>query len=306
MISIPKLLDLQGELFVLIGLGFFFRKRNLLPHDFQKGLADLVIHLILPCNILHSFFTDQGKLILSRGREIWIVALLTQIACYIFARTALSRISEERRSVMQYGTICSNAGFIGTPIVQGLYGAEGLLLSAVYLIPPRVIMWSLGLSFFLNQKQKKREKNWKKAILHPCMIAVFLGMIAMMRNIHLYPFMEKSIVALASCNTGISMFLIGMILSELKWRDFADPMILLYTFIRLITIPTVVFVACRLFGVSELVTRISVILAAMPAGGTTVILSEKYKNNVAFASGCVTVSTVMSLPSLLIWGIILK
>ncbi|MBF1023298.1 MAG: hypothetical protein HXK85_09560 [Lachnospiraceae bacterium] len=63
---------------------------------------------------------------------------------------------------MQYGTICSNAGFIGTPIVQGLYGAEGLLLSAVYLIPPRVIMWSLGLSFFLNQKQKKREKTGKR------------------------------------------------------------------------------------------------------------------------------------------------
>ena len=282
----------------------FFRKRNLLPHDFQKGLTDLIIYLILPCNILHSFFTDQGKHILSRGRETWIVALLTQIACYIFARTALSRISEERRSVMQYGTICSNAGFIGTPIVQGLYGAEGLLLSAVYLIPPRVIMWSLGLSFFMRQK-KHGEKYWKKALLHPCVIAVFLGMIAMMRNIHLYPFVEKSIAALASCNTGMSMFLIGMILSELKWRDFADPMILLYTFIRLITIPTVVFVACRLFGVSELVTRISVILAAMPAGGTTVILSEKYKNNVAFASGCVTVSTVMSLPSLLIWGIIL-
>lgn len=304
MISIPKLLDLQGELFILIGLGFFFRKRNLLPHDFQKGLADLIIYLILPCNILHSFFIDQGKHILSRGREIWIVALLTQIACYIFARTALSRIPKERRSVMQYGTICSNAGFIGTPIVQGLYGAEGLLLSAVYLIPPRAIMWSLGLSFFMRQK-KHGEKYWKKALLHPCVIAVFLGMIAMMRNIHLYPFVEKSIAALASCNTGMSMFLIGMILSKLKWRDFTDPMILLYTFIRLIMIPTVVFIACRWFGVSELVTRISVILAAMPAGGTTVILSEKYKNNVAFASGCVTVSTVMSLPSLLIWGIIL-
>ena len=164
----------------------------------------------------------------------------------------------------------------------------------------------LGIVFFSESEAKEEGKNWKKALLHPCVIAVFLGMIAMMRNIHLYPFMEKSIVALASCNTGMSMFLIGMILSELKWRDFADPMILLYTFIRLITIPAVVFVVCRLFGVSELVTRISVILAAMPAGGTTVILSEKYKNNFAFASGCVTVSTVMSLPSLLIWGIILR
>ena len=137
----------------------FFRKRNLLPHDFQKGLADLIIYLILPCNILHSFFTDQGKHILSRGREIWIVALLTQIACYIFARTALSGIPKERRSVMQYGTICSNAGFIGTPIVQGLYGAEGLLLSAVYLIPPRVVF---GIVFFSESEAEEEGKKLEK------------------------------------------------------------------------------------------------------------------------------------------------
>ena len=44
-------------------------------------------------------------------------------------------------------TICSNADFLES-IAEGIYGAEGLVLASVYLIPQRIMMWSSGLAVF--------------------------------------------------------------------------------------------------------------------------------------------------------------
>ena len=47
----------------------------------------------------------------------------------------LYEIELARKAVMQYGTVCSNAGFLGSPLAEGLFGGGGLLLTSFYLIP---------------------------------------------------------------------------------------------------------------------------------------------------------------------------
>ena len=54
MASLEELLVLQGQLFLLILLGMFFR-RYLLSAETQSGLTALVVDLVLPCNIIMSF-----------------------------------------------------------------------------------------------------------------------------------------------------------------------------------------------------------------------------------------------------------
>ena len=46
---------------------------------------------------------------------------------------------------MQYATICSNSGTMGTPVAEGIFGQEGVFLSAIFLIPLRIAMWTLGI-----------------------------------------------------------------------------------------------------------------------------------------------------------------
>ena len=49
------LLKLQFIIFSLIAIGFFTRRRGMVSREGQKNITDLVINLILPCNILTSF-----------------------------------------------------------------------------------------------------------------------------------------------------------------------------------------------------------------------------------------------------------
>ena len=50
-----ELISLQLRMFLIMLVGLFFRKKNFISVEGKKNLTDLVIYLILPCNIVKSF-----------------------------------------------------------------------------------------------------------------------------------------------------------------------------------------------------------------------------------------------------------
>lgn len=78
-----------------------------------------------------------------------------------------------------------------------------------------------------------------------------------------------------------------------------------YGFIRLVFIPLLVYIGCRLAAVDELVTGVSVVLAAMPAASTTAIIASKYKKDETFATRCVVSTTLLSLVTVPVWCLFL-
>ncbi|MBR4150044.1 MAG: AEC family transporter, partial [Firmicutes bacterium] len=103
-------------------------------------------------------------------------------------------------------------------------------------------------------------------------------------------------------NTGMSMFLIGMIAAKIRLRDFLDKEILWFCAVRLALIPLITFAFSKLIGADPLSAGMSTILVAMPAGGTTAVLAAKYGRNPEFAVGCVATSTLLSLIAIPIWS----
>lgn len=298
MIDFGGMWTLQGELFLLMALGLFFRRRGLVSEDFQRGMAELVIDLVLPCNIICSFQTSVGVETLRQTGAVLLASAAVQLGCWLLAKAVFRRCPADRRPVLQYGAICSNAGFLGTPLAEGLFGAQGALLAAIYLIPQRIAMWSLGIAFFTRVEGRS---FWKKTLTHPCLIAAGIGVALMASQARLPAVLDRTIHAVGGCNTALSMFLIGMIMSGLRWRDFLDRDALYFTAVRLLAIPALVLLGCRLAGIGGLPEAVAVLLAAMPAGGTTAIVAAKYGGNAEFAAGCVTVSTVLSLATIPLW-----
>ena len=89
-----------------------------------------------------------------------VIALGIQIISYLLGLVLYRKEVNGRRMVLRYATICSNAGFMGNPVVEGIYGSQGLLYASVYLIPLRIFMWSAGLSCFTVASPKDIVKNW--------------------------------------------------------------------------------------------------------------------------------------------------
>lgn len=300
MINMSNLLNLQGQLFLLMLAGFLFRK-YIVGEAFQTGLTDVLINLILPCNIITSFQIQLSEAIFRDSLAIMAISLANQLICIALGAILFRWCAEDNRPSLKYGTLCSNAGFLGMPVAEGICGKEGLLLASVFLIPQRVFMWSVGVSYFHKEK-----KNILLALLkNPCIDAVIVGLFLMIGNIPLPVFLDRAISSFASCNTGMSMFLIGMIAAKIRAADFVNREILWFSAIRLVLIPLISLVICRAVGTDALTTGLATLLAAMPAGGTTAVLAAKYNRNPQFAVGCVATSTILSLIAIPLWGMLL-
>lgn len=77
--DIKSLMNLQGMLFLLVAGGVILRKKKILPREGTAVLTDLVICVVLPCNIINSFFI-QFNLSADGSKpdfyEIWQVRLI--------------------------------------------------------------------------------------------------------------------------------------------------------------------------------------------------------------------------------------
>ena len=298
-----ELVNLQLMMFLLMLVGLFLRKKDIITAEGKKCLTDLIIDVILPANIIKSFLIEFNHKILLNFLAIFLISIGIQLFCTFLSHVLYQKEGSDRRKVLQYGIICSNAGFLGNPIAEGVFGSMGLSLASIYLIPQRIVMWSAGISYFTESPDRKT--MLKKVITHPCIIAAILGIILMISQITLPDCVENTITSLSNCCTAISMVVIGTILSDVDMKSMADKTVLSYTVLRLILIPAVVYVACRMLPVDSLITGVSTLLAAMPAGATTAILASKYDGDAIFATKCVVFSTVMSLVYTFIWSVIL-
>ncbi len=298
-----NLINLQGMLFLLVAAGVILRKKEILPEGAKTILTDLVIYLILPCNIISSFLIEFNMDILKGFAVILGISSLIQAGCLVLAKVLYNGEPARRKKVLQYGTVCSNAGFMGNPIAEGVYGPEGLMYASIFLVPQRIVMWSAGVSCFTDSPDRKTVV--KKVLIHPCIVAVYIGVVLMVTQLPLPGFLENTIRSIGSCTTTVSMVLIGTILAEVAPGSFLDRGIIKYTFFRLFLIPLLVYSTCRLFHADPLLSGISVLLTGMPAGSTTAILAAKYEGDYIFATKCVVVTTILSLVTIPLWCLVL-
>lgn len=293
------LYEMQGMLFLLMILGAVLKKTGVITEAGKSVLADLVIYVTLPCSIIKSFQIEFNAEIFKSSFMILAVSCLVQTGCYILNLFLYPRIEKRKKKVLLYSTMTSNAGILGNPIAEGIFGSMGLFFASIYLIPQRVVMWSLGLSYFTESPDRKT--LIKKVCTHPCILAVFVGFVMMIFQIRLPGVLSATVKSLNNANTAMSMLFIGTVLANAKLSTLVSPLTCYYSAIRLALIPALVLIGCRLTGIDSLVTGVSVVLAGMPAASTTAILASKYEGDAEFATKCVIFSTLLSMVTIPLW-----
>ena len=293
---------MQLMMFLLVAIGFFIRKKGIVNTEGRMNMIDLCLNITLPFNVLHSFLRKwDWNLFIACGIILLLSVGFNAISVF-FSAVLYKKQEINRQKSLKYGTIISNSGFLGNPMVEGIYGSEGLLYAALFMLPVRIVMWTIGIAVFLKGR---KEKLWKNVLTHPCIVAIYAGVIIMVCGIQFPTFVEKTIVGISGCNTPLSMMLVGMMLAEVKPKGLIDKMMVFYTAIRLLIIPAVVFAITAFLPIDGMLRGITVIMAGMPAPITTALLSAKYGGDEKYATGMVFLSTILSLITLPLWCLVL-
>jgi predicted permease len=292
---VVSILQIQLEIFILVAVGFFITKKGIFGLEARRDMTNVVIYIILPCNIFHSFETALTFDLLRQCGIVFIIAMGMQLLYMVLNKFIYNRFQPERRVVAKYATIVNNASFMGLPVIDSVFGTTGTLYGSIVLIPIRLFMWTVGLSLFTSLDNKQK---FKQLATHPAIWAVILGFAYLFSPIRLPAFISGTINIVGSCITAMSMIIVGSILSEVDFRTLFDKACFYYSAFRLLLIPGIIFAVLRLIGVDPVVTGVSVLSSAMPAPTISAMLAKKYGADAGFAAKLIFVSTLLSLVTL--------
>ena len=100
---------------------------------------------------------------------------------------------------------------------------------------------------------------------------------------------------MGGCSTPLCFVIIGSIVGEIPLRELVDRTVVQFSLYRLLLFPAAVFLLTLPLPLDPLARNVSVVLSAMPAGTTTVMLAQKYQRNPQFASKLLVGSTLLSM-----------
>ena len=289
-----EMLSLQGTLFLLILAGVLAKKTGIVSETGRKTLSDLLIYIVLPCNILESFLSG-GQMPEGFVRNCLLAVGISagiQLLAVYGSKLLFRKYPRGEKSVLSYGMICSNSGFIGLPIARLMFGDLGVIYTSVFQIPLRFTMWTAGLSLFTSVSRKDA---FRKLARHPCIIAVFVGLALMAVPIQLPGVLSDALDSLSGCTVPLSMLVIGTILADAPIRSLFSRPVLWYSCLRLVLFPLLIWVLLRPLGLDPTLVNVCVLMTGMPAGSTGSILADKYGGAALFASELAFASTLCSI-----------
>ena len=151
------LLQQMIVLFILMLLGYYMRKKDILSDEMCKSLSWIVVNIANPAMILSGSVNSENGI---AGEELLMTMIL---AVGIFAGLIIIsllipiilRVPSHSAGVYRVMTIFSNIGFMGFPVISALYGTEALLYASVFLIPFNLLIYTYGiLALKSNDGQK--------------------------------------------------------------------------------------------------------------------------------------------------------
>lgn len=166
--SFSTMLNLQISIFLIMMVGLLFRKKNIITSSTRQGLSDLLINIILPCNIVASFDMQLSGEIWVMVSEILIISLCVQLFVWGLSKVLYRRVPHGPREVLQYGTITSNSGFLGNPMAEGIFGEMGLLYASGGNAAHPRHQWSRGVSLYTRTSGKADSQKAHHAPLYHC------------------------------------------------------------------------------------------------------------------------------------------
>jgi predicted permease len=296
-----------------MGVGVILAKAGLADKQGTATLSGLVLNLLLPCNILSSFFDSGGRDMLFSLGQIMIVSACVSMAAYFLGKYVFFRaMPPEQQKVLRYGILISNAAYLGNPVIESIYGPSGLIYASAFLMPMRLIMWSLGLMIFTGKGN--RENRWadiKKIALHPCLAATYTGLIILVCGWRPPALINRLVFSIGDCTTPFSMIVVGLILAQVRLRRIITRTVLYYTFLRLVFIPltllgVLLLLPADLVRLDPPVMGIAVALAGMPAPASASIMANKYHSDSELASKMLLVSVLLSMLTIPAWVMLIR
>lgn len=283
------------EMVIMILVGYLCAKLNLTGPEFNRHTSKVLTNVLLPATILKAMTGLGGNA--TNGELLYIIFLffiMMGIAGFVgvlFSR--LLPIKKSDRGVLIGVIMYMNISFVGFPLVETYYGAEGMFIGCLSCVPMNLLMFSIGVAGISGNI---RDSIGIKQLFNIPLISTFLGIIIMVLKIRPPYVISSTINSVAGATIPISMIILGSALAVIPTKSaIGDLDAYIIAFARLLICPIITNLILKQFVEDQMLVGVVTILASTPVAVLMTPLCVQYGKSDVLPSKSIFISTVLSM-----------
>ena len=280
-------------MFVLMAIGFVAYRKQILSNQGTKDIGKLLLNVAIPMIVISNFCVEKSA---EKTAELFESALLSFLCMALSVAFAYLAYHKKDR-IAEFSAAFSNAGFIGIPLVQAIFGSGAVFYISVMIVLINVLQWTYGVYTITDDKSVM---DFKKIMKNPLILSVGIGIVIYFLNIRLPKIAMDIISSISAINTPLAMIVSGVYLAQ---SDLLNAMrkkdAWLLSLSRLIVIPLIVMLVFRFLPFGSTAMKLSILLAgACPVGSNVAVFAQQYDKDYRKGVEYVCVSTLLSILTL--------
>jgi malonate transporter and related proteins len=302
-----RIADLILPVFAVILTGGIVGYTGYLPRALSEALIRFAYNIAMPALLIVTIAQEPGHSLINWR---FLVAFgAGSLLCFIlvFGITSV-RGSRSIAGRTMYGMTASmtNTGFVALPVLQAIYGQRAVLPAAIATVFVAVVMFPVAVILLeVGQRDARGPRatpmaTVKHIVLNPMVISTVIGMLLAALDLRLPGPVKAYLDILAGALTPCALFAIGLGLSIDGLRANLGRASLL-SVVKLVIMPLIVYGLSVSLGLDPLYTIAAVICAAVPTAKTVYILAGEYHCEETMVASTVSMTTLASVVSLVVW-----
>ncbi|MCI9637049.1 MAG: permease [Hungatella sp.] len=279
-------------MFLYMAVGYWLFKIGKLSQKGSGEMASLLVWLVIPVVVIKSFCVEPTP----EGIASLGVSTLAAAAA-LFLSVAVSRLLFGRRPLDHFAAAFSNAGFMGIPLVQAVFGQDRVFYVVSFIAILNILQWTYGVSVITEKKSAFSLSGFCNPLVIGTLVGVFLfftGLGARLPGICI-----GTLSGLASLNGPLAMMVLGVYVAQADFKTlWTDPALYKVSAARLLLIPALTIGILRLLSLETSMAKALVIAAAAPVGANAAVYAQIHGRDYVYASKTVVVSTLLSVISM--------
>ncbi len=302
-----------AKVFIMILPGYILTKMNLINKTHTEGVSSIITYVTYPCLVIMAMQMSFSWEILNNCKYVVLIFIGVVIIAMIISKilTSVIHLPPTQTGIMAFMMVFGNTGFLGLPVLNGLFGKIAVFYGAICDSSFDVLMFSIGVTLIRQAAKGDTKMGFGetiKGLINPCFIGSLLGLCLFVAGIKIPDILSGPMDAVGSATSPLAMMVVGSHLARINFKDmFKSKPSYLVCLLKLLVAPAAALVLVKLIiGGGTLFGTVIVMEAAMPCAMLSGILSEKYKADVEFATKGVMLTTILSLITIPIVAIALQ
>lgn len=281
---------------ILIIVGIICAKTGIISKNANKDLSAFVLQIVNPVVILMAYQMEYRSDLVKNLLMCFLLSLMAFIIVIPLAYLLIPDKKERDTSVERFSAIYSNCGFMGIPLINALFGTEGVFYLTAFITFFNLFVWTHGIILISGEKSLKQVI---KVFYSPTVIAIFLGVIMFFARIRIPSVPAQALEFISDLNTPMAMIVSGVTMADTNVTALIKKLRVYYiVLLKLIVLPLVLAVVLTFLPADEKVRMTVLVAASAPPAAMCTLQCIRYNKNSVYASEIFTAGTILSIVTL--------